>query len=250
MNRGRRSEKEMYHLSIRSELEVMQKELNKKESQREKELRKQKATVDDVANEANDVAELFVINNETRWNIFDSTYYLISRKWFDRWKKYVNYDKSLLKQTSKSIHKQKKSFDTTTILMQDHPGPISNDALLIDQRDIFVDEKYPNAQINYILKDNMREERDYYVFPANIWDYLFGIYGGIAIPRYSVPTGNGRQSIEIKLNKVNILYILIIYNIVVGQISVHKEWADNVRIPQISALSQQFNISRVKEFTY
>ena len=30
--------------------------------------------------------------NETNWNKFDDVFYVIPRRWFDRWKDYVAYD--------------------------------------------------------------------------------------------------------------------------------------------------------------
>jgi hypothetical protein len=38
------------------------------------------------------VAEFFHILNQTNWCKFDDTFYLVSRRWFDKWKDYVCYD--------------------------------------------------------------------------------------------------------------------------------------------------------------
>lgn len=42
--------------------------------------------------ESKQIAEFFYILNQTNWCKFDDKFYLISRRWFERWKQYVNYD--------------------------------------------------------------------------------------------------------------------------------------------------------------
>lgn len=42
--------------------------------------------------EAKKVAEYFFLLNETNWNKFDDAFYIINRRWFDRWKDFVAYD--------------------------------------------------------------------------------------------------------------------------------------------------------------
>ena len=38
------------------------------------------------------IAELFYLLNDTNWNKFDDKFFLINRRWFDRWKDYISYD--------------------------------------------------------------------------------------------------------------------------------------------------------------
>lgn len=38
------------------------------------------------------IAELFYLLNDTNWNKFDEKFYLINRRWFDRWKDFISYD--------------------------------------------------------------------------------------------------------------------------------------------------------------
>jgi len=37
-------------------------------------------------------SEYFYLLNETNWNKFDDRFYLINRRWFDRWKDYIAFD--------------------------------------------------------------------------------------------------------------------------------------------------------------
>jgi hypothetical protein len=41
------------------------------------------------AQEAIKVAELFNLMNATQWNTFDDEFYIINRRWFERWKDYI-----------------------------------------------------------------------------------------------------------------------------------------------------------------
>ena len=38
------------------------------------------------------MAEYFYLLNETNWNKFDDVFYIVNRRWFDRWKDFVAYD--------------------------------------------------------------------------------------------------------------------------------------------------------------
>ncbi len=49
-------------------------------------------TADQKINEAKKIAELFFLLNETNWNKFDDTFFILNRRWFDRWKDYTAYD--------------------------------------------------------------------------------------------------------------------------------------------------------------
>jgi len=43
-------------------------------------------------NEAFYIANLFLLMNTSLWNSFEDEYFVISNKWFDKWKSYVNFD--------------------------------------------------------------------------------------------------------------------------------------------------------------
>ena len=74
--------------------------------------------------------------NSTNWNKWDDAYYIISRRWFDRWKDYVSYDyvaKLLIEQG-----KRESDLSVNKILSNNsHPGEISNLSLVIDRRDFY-----------------------------------------------------------------------------------------------------------------
>ena len=52
----------------------------------------QSKAVEQRISESKKVAELFYLLNETNWNKFDDKFFLINKKWLDRWKDYIAYD--------------------------------------------------------------------------------------------------------------------------------------------------------------
>jgi hypothetical protein len=38
------------------------------------------------------IAAIFAHMNETKWNLLDDDFYIVSRKWFESWKIYLSYD--------------------------------------------------------------------------------------------------------------------------------------------------------------
>ena len=38
------------------------------------------------------IAEFFRLMNNTQWNAFDDTFYVLNKRWFDQWKNYVSYE--------------------------------------------------------------------------------------------------------------------------------------------------------------
>ena len=75
--------------------------------------------------EAKKIAEYFYLLNETNWNKFDDTFYVINRRWFDRWKDYISYDyivRFLIEQG-----KKESELSMNKILSNNsNPGEISN----------------------------------------------------------------------------------------------------------------------------
>ena len=49
-------------------------------------------TKDQKINEAIKVAEYFQLQNDTQWNFYDDEFYIMNRRWFEKWKQFVSYD--------------------------------------------------------------------------------------------------------------------------------------------------------------
>jgi len=152
--------------------------------------------------EAKHIAKLFKTMNCTRWNNRDSARFIISAKWFAKWKAYIGYDEFILK-SSKGNSGTSMLFLNTT-----HPGPILNDKLLIDSKECLHDYACQSEICNTALRETAEENKDYYIVTSDIWNYLHNKYTGLAIPRKSISIGsNGSNYYELNLSKVILLYI-------------------------------------------
>ena len=121
-------------------------------------------------------------------NIRDgSRWYIIEYDWLQRWKEYSN-----------------------SAWEDDDPGPIANDLLLEDNENIVYVEKEDSAFkdcYTKVLKDGLRENRDYYIVSPEIWNYLQAIYWGDPIVRYGRrvnPREGSRSKCEIDVNLVKL----------------------------------------------
>jgi hypothetical protein len=174
--------------------------------------------------EAFEIGELFEVMNKTRWNMFDKEFYVLSAKWFAKWKNYVSYDSVQNQRLFKKEHHQKRSQckvkkkhapGSADCLpaksnSQPHPGLIFNETLLMDSKDYFHDFSNPLSYNNLILKDNLQEGKDYYIVTKSIWKYLHNKYSGKEIVRYSVQYNpNGKVMIDISLQRVRFIYFII-----------------------------------------
>ena len=88
-------------------------------------------TVDSKVTEVLQVALLFKIMNETRWNVFDDDFYLVNRRWFDAWKQYMAYDYILLKHVTELKKVSELSINQIIVNCNKHPGEIKNFDLVL-----------------------------------------------------------------------------------------------------------------------
>ena len=173
-------------------------------------------------NEARYVAMQFKVANCTKWNEYDIQTFILSAKWFGKWKNYVEYDELINghKRTTPSIHSASTTNGgTNSLTSYQHPGPIANDHLLLDQKEYFRDFSCPNSICNTVISDCFEENKDYYVISKQMWQYLHNKYGGMTIARNSIPVGpNGLRKVDLKFTRV-----ILISSSHIGKDSVYKE---------------------------
>ena len=80
------------------------------------------------------IAELFYLLNDTNWNKFDEKFYLINRRWFDRWKDFISYD-YIVKQLVEYGRTENDLSMNRLLQSNSNPGEISNQQLILDHRD-------------------------------------------------------------------------------------------------------------------
>jgi len=90
--------------------------------------------------ESKQIAEYFFILNQTNWCKFDDKFYLISRRWFDKWKQFVSYDYII--KTLVEEGKRESDLSYNRLLSScAQPGEISNMSLIIDRNQILRNHK-------------------------------------------------------------------------------------------------------------
>jgi len=127
--------------------------------------------------EAQYIAEMFKILNHTYWHKNDHEYYIISLKWLNKWKQYVNYDEVVRSMENKIDIKNINHKPAVC------PGTISNETLILEQKDYFHDFNNLESHFNIALRENVQRDRDFIIVSKDIWDYLNKRYGGIKIIR-------------------------------------------------------------------
>jgi hypothetical protein len=108
--------------------------------------------------------------NETTWNKHDDLFYVLNRRWFDKWKDYMQYDyivRFLIEQgrSIQDISLQRIMSNSTV------PGEISNAQLILDKKE-FLQLRAPTYKLrmcNQPLKLGVVPERDLFIVSEGIW---------------------------------------------------------------------------------
>lgn len=104
----------------------------------------QKEVIRARTKEAKYIASLFKVMNMTRWDNKDKTRFIISAKWFSKWKAYVGYDElfSKVRKNSSACSVHSNTTNHTNLqysfLASPHPGSISNNLCLLIQVTLFM----------------------------------------------------------------------------------------------------------------
>ncbi|TNV85900.1 hypothetical protein FGO68_gene3351 [Halteria grandinella] len=144
-------------------------------------------SAEDKIQEARRVAEYFYLLNETAWNRYDDAFYVINRRWFDKWKDIVQYDyivRFLIEQG-----KQVKDLSIQRIMAnKSSPGEISNAQLMMDRKEYLQIRNAGNRlkMCNQPLKIGVVPDRDLFIISEGIWKLLQSTYKGEEIRRYAV----------------------------------------------------------------
>ena len=137
------------------------------------------------------ISSLLKIDRNTSWNVQDNVFYIITYKWFDKWKNYIDHDK----------HSEgKKDYN--------YPGPIYYKDLLADDKDYYHNYSVSERMREKIIKESAKEGRDFLVISKESYDYLQEKYDGEGVERYKLNIGcNGLRKLYPKLVQVPYLHI-------------------------------------------
>ena len=161
------------------------------------------------------VANLFYDMNETSKHKNDKCFYIISNSWFEKWKKYVNFDKYMyfhskylsinslpirppeapskeifdkLKKNPKIKENLNKYFNSLFLTdnSDNYPGSITNKFLLYDKKSSYYNFENRESNYNYNIDEKYIYGKDYLVVTRDIWKFFQYIYGGKEIRRYNL----------------------------------------------------------------
>lgn len=181
------------------------------------------------------VANLFFAMNETNWHTFDDEYYALPSQWFERWKKYVNFDYYMgntekflklnnIEESSKLSDNFMEKLDTSIQIeinkyfdsyflatnSESYPGVVTTQELLYDKSLHFTDFDKPKSVLNYNIQEQYENGRDFFMVTKPIWKYFKNVYGGKEIKRYSSAiSNNGDYVIETKLKNISLCILKI-----------------------------------------
>mgnify|MGYP003878585063 FL=1 len=127
----------------------------------------------------------------------DKYYFLLSKKWFEKWKQYISYDQITSGlQPNSQFHGQIS------------PGTMNID-LVVDLKNSL---KFPdeNHISNVFLKDQIQAQTDYIIISEVIWSEYKLRYPGIEIKRPIIVLPDGHKRIEARLKSVTLITIIIL----------------------------------------
>ena len=116
--------------------------------------------------------------NETNWNKFDDKFYLVNRRWFDRWKDYVSYDYIVKCLVEQGLTEADLSLNRV-LQNNSNPGEITNSQLLSDFRKDFLKNRGDKMHFcNISLRRDIVPDRDLIFVSEPIWRFLYERYRG------------------------------------------------------------------------
>jgi len=150
---------------------------------------------------------LKLMETSEKKNLFStnlSVVHIVSMKWFEKWKKYSNFEAVRVK--------LQKNGSSASVPLDDegentHPGPISSDDIIDKSQETLFDPNPEEEYCNYPIKLGLVENKDFIILSHLVWRYLYSIYSGQDIRRYVLNKDGSKSNatVEIWLKKVNIL---------------------------------------------
>lgn len=84
-------------------------------------------------------------------------------------------------------------------------GPVSNDRILKLQEEIWVDTDSEDYR-NFVMKDELRMNKDFKIVPESIWNFFKEKYGGTPIKRYYRKGYAYGAEIEATLKEIQVVF--------------------------------------------
>ena len=129
--------------------------------------------------------------------------YILNKQWYNKWKNYINYSYFKNKSTNPVYYKNQVSFFNHHL----HPGPISNNNLVVNLCDFVNDGNAKNDE-NIVIKSDIDFEKNIKIIDNTIWKFFFDRYkGGPEIKKpYKVDRKNDKKQVDLSYQKVRAFY--------------------------------------------
>ncbi|KAJ6801470.1 ubiquitin carboxyl-terminal hydrolase 5 [Iris pallida] len=125
------------------------------------------------------------------------TFYVITHRWWQRWLDYVNQE-----MTSSGNGYSSHNYESTCTSNLKRPSAIDNSDLIYDAT-----SEVSNVEIE--LHDTLLEGRDYILLPQEVWDKLYGWYGGgPVLPRKAINSGFSQTDLAIEVYPLRLRLLL------------------------------------------
>ena len=110
--------------------------------------------------------------NETRWYMNDEEFYVISRRWFDSWKNFVQYDYCLKRLVTEQRKISELSVNQVVLHGRASPGEVANWSLLLDTNK-FYNRSAAKEEAHFSpLREGMIDGRDFFIVPKSTWRFF------------------------------------------------------------------------------
>lgn len=133
------------------------------------EKRSEKRTFEQRIKEAMTIAAIFAHMNETKWNLLDDDFYIVSRKWFESWKVYLSYDYIMIRLVQERRKVSDLSVNQIMLNGKVSPGEVQNWTLVLDTQRYYNRSSKAGDAIHTPLRDNVQDGREFIVVPKSAW---------------------------------------------------------------------------------
>lgn len=133
---------------------------------------------------AKHIEMLMKVQCNTRWSDQDNEVFIVPSKWLNYWKDFINSGNSECDSEDK-----------------ENPGPIAYNEIMLNKDDYY--HSLEESQFDWVLKETVEEEKDYYVASKDLWEFLHELYGGSGAVRYRIDSYVSHKKLDIKFSKVH-----------------------------------------------
>lgn len=132
------------------------------------------------------VAEFFFLMNDTTWNLSDDELFVVNRRWFDKWKAYVQYDYIVRHVMDEKRSIKDLSMNKLINSGGSNPGDVTNKFILMESKDFYHNRLDRCDYCNHPIKEDCIWTWDFITTSKALWKLFKKNYDGLELLRYSI----------------------------------------------------------------